>query len=170
MNLNSVRLFYVEGETEVHLIKKLELRGKRRIFNFWTTNVSKILRTVNKNYCVCIVYDTDNLKPKNILRFVEGVKRIADNCFKVILLQQTKNMEDELLYSCSCHSKSLFDAFKAGGRQNFKNQFNKTSNPIDVLNNLGFKKEYLWPKGIIPETRQLLDMKNIYYGNKYLLP
>ena len=66
MNTNSVRLFYVEGETELHLLKKLELRGKLKKFNFWNNNVNKIIRTIKSNYCVCIVYDTEDIHPQNV--------------------------------------------------------------------------------------------------------
>ena len=147
--MNSVRLFYVEGETELHLIEKLELRGKLKKFNFWNNNVNKIIRTIKRNYCVCIVYDTDDIHPQNVIRFVESVKRIASSCYKVMLLQQTKNMEDELLFSCSCKNKTLFDAFQASGRKEFKNQFIKTNNPIEILNALGFTKESLWSKKLL---------------------
>jgi len=170
MNYNSVRLFYVEGQTEIHLIKNLKLRGKPKLFNFWTTNVNKIIRTIKSNYCVCIVYDTDSINSKNIIRFIDSINRIASSCYKVILLQQTDNLEDELKFSCSCKQNILFNAFNSSGRREFKSQFLKTSNPIEVLNKLGFNMENLWSKDIIADANQLIKKKNIYHGNVHLVP
>lgn len=165
---NTIRVFYVEGETELRLLNCLNLRGQLKKFNFWNNKVNKILRTIKANYCVCIVYDIDDINEVSLKRFIASVKLISQSCFKVILLQQTKNLEDELIYSCQCKEKSLLEAFKACSRSELKGNFNKTKTPLPLLSKLNFEKSKLWNRSIIPNLTILNKQKNIYFTSKHL--
>ncbi|WP_318375874.1 hypothetical protein [Enterobacter sp.] len=160
-------IFFVEGETEKFLLNDFKKRDKdpiKRIIkiNLWNTDVKKILPNLTEVNDIVIVFDTD-LK-QGIERFNKNIDAILARNHNVYLLQQTDNFEQELVYSCQCSKKTLFDEFckKIVSADNFKNSFIKCSTRLDKLNSLGFSKGRLWCREIIDELKHQKIRKSSY--------
>ena len=149
-------IYIIEGQTDAKLVKHLSSTsripsGKRKIFNLWEQNVRNLLRTFSrKDNHIYIVFDTDVLE--NIGRFNKNIKQLSlDKSVKTItLLQQTNNLEDELVRCCNCQMRALFDSFAAEGVSQFKRKFLKVTNLNAKLSDLGFNYENLWSQDLKP--------------------
>lgn len=153
--MSQKNIYLVEGETEERLVNHLVAErliepGKRYKFNLWEKDVINILRKFSrKDNVVIIVFDTDI--PQQIKRFNQNLKRIVgDSSVKaVILAQQTKNMEEELQYCCSCNLQKLLGEFNATGLNEFKRKFIKASSLTAHFDRLGFDFGKLWSRGVL---------------------
>lgn len=149
-------IFFVEGETEKSLLndfKKTDKDPIKRIIkiNLWNNDVKKILPNLTEINDIVIIFDTD-LK-QGIERFNKNIEAILARKHNVFLLQQTNNFEQELIYSCQCNQKNLFDEFckKIVSADNFKNSFIKCNTRLEKLKSLGFSKSRLWSRELIKE-------------------
>lgn len=109
-------LILVEGETEEHLIKQLQIIGKIQKVNLWDMDISKHLRRFKPNTLVFVVYDTDVAQASaNIARFNNNFATLQRDKFLGGIVQQTLNFEDELVIACSGLKdiKALFKAYNA---------------------------------------------------------
>lgn len=131
-------LFLIEGETEEKLIKELKLLGKIQYFNFWDTDISKIIARIRADE-VYIVYDTD--VTTNINRFIKNLKKLQMQKIKFYLLQQTNNLEDEIINCSSC--KNIRQIFNSS-RTEFKECFLSCNNLSRKLFEIDFSPEKLW--------------------------
>lgn len=146
-------LIFVEGETEGHLLKKLQVIGKIQKINLWDTNVNKHLRRFKPNTLVYVVYDTDVAHSSaNINRFNSNLAVLQSNKVLGGIVQQTFNFEDELVIACSelKNSKALFKVFNAVNANEFKSQFLKASNILSILVSQGFDCSKLWQQPMSP--------------------
>lgn len=119
----------VEGQTEIHYLRKMGFLGTPKIFNLWQAKDKKLnglLRQTPSDEQIIIIADTDILTEEN--RFISNVLEINSHCSRKphIILQQS-NFEDELCFSCGCSLTQLFQHFNAAGANEFKNKFNKTN-------------------------------------------
>ena len=168
MGSNLIKIFYVEGENEEHFLRHASSGGRIKRFNFWQQDVKKIIRRLNQNYCVTIIFDTDAIGDNELRRFFSNIQKLDSICHRVTLLQQSKNFEDELIYSCQRKKKDLFDRFNAKSHKEFKRNFNGTTNVMSVLDQLGFDRELMWSKPIIKELKALNRYMNKEKINKIL--
>ncbi len=144
-------LIFVEGETEEHLLKQLQVIGKIQKINLWDTDVNKHLRRFKPNTLVYVVYDTDVAQSStNIDRFNNNLAILQSKKFLGGIVQQTLNFEDELVIACSQlkNTKALFKAFNAVNANEFKSQFIKTNNTLSILEKQGFNNLKLWQQPI----------------------
>ena len=146
--------YIYEGETEEKFIASLletELipAGKKQKFNLWDKEVSNILRKFKpKNNNIYIVFDTDITT--NLVRFNRNLKRLSKDASvkKIFLMQQTLNLEDELLYCCGCTRAKLLSSFGAEGIDEFKSKFIKEKRITYRLEELAFDSQKLWTRAL----------------------
>ncbi|EOX6949220.1 TPA: hypothetical protein ACXE54_002432 [Klebsiella michiganensis] len=160
-------IFFVEGETEKSLLndfKKIDKDPIKRIIkiNLWNTDVKKLLPNLTEVNDIVIIFDTDS--KVGIQRFNSNIEAILSRKHSVYLLQQTSNFEHELIYSCNCTQKNLFEEFckKIVSADNFKNSFIKCTTRLDKLKSLGFSKDRIWSRGLILELSHRNALKNTY--------
>ncbi len=145
--------FFVEGETEIALLKALGILGVKQKVNLWENDVQKILRKLKPNTTIYIVYDTDRITQYQ--RFLDNLKKLQydKNITKIYLLQQTKNLEDELSTACSKSKAQLQKAFKAQDDKELKSRLCECSpeNLLQKLNKLSLQTDKLWQGEQLPE-------------------
>ncbi len=140
--------YYVEGECEEKLINTLKSElmvvktGKVQKLNVIENEISKArLIALRPGTMVVLIFDTDTgnveILNKNIKKLSE-CSSVAD----VVLVPQVKNLEDELVKSCSIrHIKELL-----GSRSNteFKSDFIKVTNLAKKLKDKSFDINLIW--------------------------
>lgn len=112
---NKSIIFLIEGETEQSVLKAIGCIGKYKKINLWNTSVHRIFSTLRADI-LFIIYDTDRLE--NISVFQENLNFLDKNKVQYYLLQQTKNLEDELIRCSDC--KKLKDFFNTASVSEFK--------------------------------------------------
>ncbi len=153
--------FLYEGETEKKLFEILGAEGRKVKFNAWSNDVRKLLRLIRANDTIYIVYDTDAIDNNSLERFKENIKALRKISKKIILIQQNKNMEDELVSACKGITlKELCIAFNAsfGSKSDFKSKFIKSNSCLDILIRLNFDKNLLFNKQIIRQLNQFSEL------------
>lgn len=137
-------IYLVEGETEEMLFKALPLLGKTMKFNLWQKPIRKIERKFKSDTKIYVVYDTDIWD--NFDLFHQNIMRLKSSKRLLGIIQQTHNLENELLFACQSvkNQKQLFKAFNAVSADEFKTNFNATTNLAYKLDNLGFNPDLLW--------------------------
>ena len=151
------KLIYVEGQTEKILLQDvLRVSAKVVIFNLWKESVGKQLRYIQGSAEIYIVYDTDVMNPENVRRFSENLRTLKIKGFLAGLLQQTGNLEDELVRSCSglIGKKDLHRLFGAQGNKEFKRILCNVTNLQDKLHEAGFERCKLWRGDHIAELAE----------------
>ncbi len=152
-------LFFVEGQTEQAVLSALNILGKTDKRNLWHIDSKKIIRLLKPNTTLYIVYDTDELS--QCQRFINNLKQL-DKEKKVVslyLIQQTHNLEDELVYACSISKPKLRKEFKAQNDDELKSKINQctSDNLFQKLSKLGLNTDKLWTGKHIAE---LADWEN----------
>lgn len=105
MNLKSKKILYlVEGETEIHFIDTIKgkfiIAGRTRKFNLWEKDVSNLIREISKGTIVICVLDTDITNETLERRLKNNIEKLKRN-YKVIIINQNKNLEDEIVFCTS---------------------------------------------------------------------
>lgn len=164
-------IYLVEGETEEALIKALISNntlehGRVIIFNCWDGKAESIARrlSTSESNKIYIVFDTDvTNRAKN---FVHTVNYIIRYSYQVVLLQQTKNLEEELVYSCSQirTENKLYFHFNAQGPNQFKKEFLRVSNRLERLYSLGFDCDLMWRRELHATLVNRISKKNVKVG------
>lgn len=141
-------LYYVEGETEVTLVKALKEKyiqsGKIIKKNLVSSVVSKLeLRTITPNTIVVIVIDTDidkvDIFDKNIMELKKS-KHIK----KIVTILQINKLEDELLYSTNI--KDIIFFLPSRSKSDFKRDFCRCTNIGAKLESHGFDINKIWSR------------------------
>ena len=140
--------YYVEGECEEKLINTLKSElmlvetGKVQKFNVIENEISKArLIALRPGTRVVLIFDTDT---GNVEILNKNIKKLSE-CSSVadlVLVPQVKNLEDELVKSCSIrHIKELL-----GSRSNteFKSDFIKVTNLANKLKDKSFDINLIW--------------------------
>ena len=156
--------YFVEGDTErkfVEVIKesKYVYSGRIEKRNLLQKKISdNILKNIQKNTIIVIVFDTDVLDINNINILDKNIEVLESNTRveRVICIPQIKNLEDELIYSTNI--TKIIDLLESKSKKDFKNDFNNCNNLIKKLEEKEFKISKLWSR----------EAKNIYkkYENK----
>lgn len=150
------KFIYVEGQTERALLQDvLKVSAKVVIFNLWKESVDKQLRYLQGLADIYIVYDTDVMNQENVKRFSENLRILKANRFLAGILQQTANLEDELVRSCSglVSKKDLHRLFSAQGNREFKRMLCNVTNLQDKLREVSFEHCKLWRGDHIAELK-----------------
>lgn len=150
-------LILVEGETEEKLVKTLNIVGKIRKINLWEKDISKIIATIKEDNVV-IVFDTD--KVEMIQRFITNLKILEKHKIKFSLVQQSKNLEDEVIYCSKC--KRIQDVFNTQGVKEFKNEWNKCQNLDNKLHEIYFDSNKLWTRTLIKPLEKWKDCQKSF--------
>ncbi len=144
-----------EGETEAKLLSVLCAEGKLKKFNPFQHDIRKLTRLINKKDTVYIIYDTDVMGAAEIKRFKENISGILLVTSKLVLVQQNKNMEDEIEFACKGFNfKRICEAFNAKppSVDNFKKKFIASGCCLKILQELNFDRELLFgSKSIHPD-------------------
>lgn len=142
-------VYFYEGETEKTLLEFLKAQkqiksGKTKKFNLWKNRSRKIKRTINETDELFFIIDTDKTDNKDI--FLENIKLLKD--YKVCLIVQNKNLEDELLFACNIKNyPALFDFFYQVEHLNkFKTKFAQDENLLFTLSKNNFDCKKLWSR------------------------
>ena len=140
--------YYVEGECEEKLIKTLKSElmlvetGKVQKLNVIENEISKArLIALQPGTMVVLIFDTDT---GNVEILNKNIKKLSECSYvaDLVLVPQVKNLEDELVKSCSIrHIKELL-----GSRSNtkFKSDFIKVTNLANKLKDKSFDINLIW--------------------------
>ena len=146
-------IYYYEGETEKKLISALKNKrcippAKPKKFNFWERDAASIMRNVNRNTTLYIVFDTDVTDTLDCQRFISNITKLHDKVKSIILIAQHRNLEDELCYACSINGRRrlFLDFFDVSNGSEFKSHFTKESNLFNKLEANNFNLEELWSR------------------------
>ena len=141
--------YFCEGDTEKKLLQHLKdeghlSHGVLKKYNLWNTRFSTIRRTILTTDYLYFFIDTDVTADLSI--FMENIKLLRP--YKVRLMVQHENFEDELRFACDKKDKrSLFkDFYDVTSPKEFKPKFIKENNLRGKLtaNNFDYKK--LWSR------------------------
>lgn len=156
--------YYVEGEDEEKLINilKTELKciapGKVNKFNVIQERITTLrIRTLKQDTVVVLVFDTDVVKTDILKSNIEFLRK-QSAIKEVICIPQVKNLEDELLYSCTI--KKIEEITHSRSSKNWKSDWIACKNAGERLEACGFSLEKFW-------SRQALGVfQNIENGAK----
>lgn len=151
-------IYFVEGETEAKAIKILKQdyikSGKVVVLNQSRITLNR-LRTVQKSYCVVLIFDTDNDT------YLETLKHNVDILTKynidIVLIPQVKNFEDEIVYSTSI--TNITDLLESKSRSDFKSDFLRIANVLDKLKANNFDIQRFWSRNV-DESSVFVTYKN----------
>ena len=151
--MNQIR-YFCEGETEQKLLRYLKdtnqkqiqskiQSGQVKIHNLWEKKF-KLIRNINKTDKLFFVVDTDRINNKSI--FLENIELLKS--YKVCLIVQNKNLEDELCFACGKVKKPfLFESFyNVQSKKEFKSRFNQDNNLQHTLSKNNFDFSKLWER------------------------
>lgn len=154
MNKCQSWLFLVEGDMEKALLKELKEHHNLIVkdikkFNLWNSNLNSLLPIIKQNIGVVIIFDTDTLD--RIEFFKKNLSLLSRKVKYLFIIQQNKNFEDELCFSCCCSQSVLFRAFAKKNTSNssvseFKRNFMLCKQRIKKLEGIHFSHEKLWSK------------------------
>jgi len=171
---NSLEYYFVEGQCEQHFIKSSNLIGRVIILDLSEKSVDQLKKTLavlpsqKKRTFINIVFDSDILINNQTLlfRFKENVSFLKKQGFKVRLLQQHRNFEEELIYSLNISCSSLLSKFNARNQREFKSHFICDQKISDKLNSLSSTFNF-WTSPLI---ERLIEFDNIAQNNFSNLP
>lgn len=144
--------YFVEGECEEHLIKSIKneylLSGKIKVLNVTTKKITPNHIRLLKAKTICVfVLDVDiftNGKQKDdILK--ENIKILTRNKFKVILIPQIQNLEDEIIYSTNI-KKCCTELLGTVSKKDFKADFIKCQKIVERLSEKQFDINRFWTR------------------------
>ncbi len=139
----------MEGETEKKLVNTLKIVGKVQIQNLWEIDLTKIIARIRADI-VYIIFDTDRLE--NINRFRKNLQILKQAKIEFRLIQQTKNMEDEIVKCSDC--KKIEEVFQTQSVKDFKREWLKCQNLEKKLADINFNSSKLWTGKLIAELSQ----------------
>ena len=148
--------YFVEGECEMVLLKALMhaedasygiCPGKIEILNVLYQRITPTKAiTLRKGTKVVFVFDTD-VKKTDLLE--ENIDIIISNSSvdydDIIFLQSVKNLEDELVYSCS-GINNINDLFETNSKEAYKKRFVKHKDIVTKLKSVGFQIDRIWSR------------------------
>lgn len=147
-------IYLCEGETEQCLQKVLPLMGKSIKFNMWTQPFRKIARKIKGP--VFVIFDSDIIDEAKLKCFIDNVRALRKCGVDVKYLQQTKNLEDELIRTSEINKISeLVKHFGAQGKSDLKSHIAQSKNLKERLEQISFEADGLWDQETIPELQHL---------------
>lgn len=148
MRKDEYYLYFVEGEDERKLVNTLKsdfevIRpGKVQVFNVTQNKLTKLrISSLKRGTKVVLVFDTDagNFTTlKDNIGFLENQSMISE----VICITQVRNLEDELMRSCSI--KQIKDLLGSKSNKEFKHDLIKEKNLEAKLRKAQFNFNLFW--------------------------
>lgn len=149
MKINYIQ-YFVEGECEEKLINTLKSElmvvktGKVQKLNVIENEISKArLIALRPRTTVVLIFDTDTgnaeILNKNIKK-LSGCSSVED----LLLIPQVKNLEDELVKSCSI--RNIKELLECKSKKDFKSDFIRISNLANKLKNKNFDINLIWAR------------------------
>ncbi|ENU4056039.1 TPA: hypothetical protein PPD39_003747 [Acinetobacter baumannii] len=125
---NDINLYWVEGECEMTFIKSSPLLGKAEKVDLCELPLNKLkARTIRlsgnkKKLFLYIVFDTDVLKndPAKLTNFLQNLTYLERSGFKLKLLQQDADFEDEIMKSNNMGLSKFRELFNVRNKSEFK--------------------------------------------------
>ncbi|MCI1310332.1 MAG: hypothetical protein PUC99_04340 [Eubacteriales bacterium] len=142
--------YFVEGQDEKKIIDtlKTELKliqpGKVQIVNPVQERIkASRLNSLTMDTTIILVFDTDTSSAQILIQNINFIKS-RPNISKVVCITQVRNLEDELLRSCSIsHIRELTNS---KSDREYKSDLIKISNLANRLNACGFEQSKFWAK------------------------
>ncbi|MFA3127026.1 hypothetical protein KWG22_03095 [Acinetobacter pittii] len=142
-------IFIAEGATEKALVKSF-FEGTVKEINLAQRDVQKILKPIPVSAHIHLIIDIDILADKACLnRILENITTLKRLGYRFSILQQNKNLEDELARACSCSLNALLKFTDCSSPTELKGKFIK--NPSCVFSHPEFNHKRLWTTALIPE-------------------
>lgn len=143
-------IYFVEGQCEEVIVRSLI-----QDFHLLPPGRIKVLNITQKLFpqsrmfslvpgtCVVFIFDTDAGTPQTVRENIAAIERMTTEV-EVIVIPQYKNLEDELIYSCSL--KEIRQITGSRSNKNFKHDFIHASNVHSLLESCGFNFSRLWSR------------------------
>lgn len=154
-------VFLVEGETEMAILKCLNVLGKFHKFNIWQHSASKVVRLLGDNPQLYLVFDTDlSSSSAELGQFFRNIKTLKSAC-SIKLLQQTTNLEDELVRACTFINtkQDLVKQFGASGIDDLKSKIVREGRDAkklrEKLKSLGLDEKILWSQPLLSKLSEI---------------
>ncbi|RLL41592.1 hypothetical protein D9K79_12755 [Acinetobacter cumulans] len=142
-------IFIAEGATERALVKKF-FEGTVKEINLAQRDIQRLLKPIPVKAHIHLMIDIDILADKICLnRMLENIKTLKKLGYNFSILQQNKNLEDELARACNCSLKALLKYADCSSPSELKGNFIK--NPTCVFSHPEFNHTRLWTTALIPE-------------------
>lgn len=156
--------YFVEGECEEHLIKSVKnkyiLSGKIKVLNVTmkkiTLNHIRLLSP--KTICVFVIDVDTYLQGNNTTEILEkNIKLLESKKFKVVLIPQINNLEEEIIYSTSV-KKCFTELLGIASKKDFKKEFIKCTKLLEKLEEKNFDINKLWSRDATIKAKCLKNM------------
>lgn len=167
--------YYVEGETEEKLLGILKLdygaipAGRVQKFNALTQKfTSARLMQLKEDTIVVLVIDTDVCDDETLSIFYENIGLLQNQpkIKDIILIPQVKNLEDELMRSCS-NIRQIKELTGSRYNSDFKTDMIKQRNLKEKLDKAGFDFLKFWESS--PQRGPYLGIENKAYKIRRVL-
>lgn len=141
----SKSVFYIcEGECESNLLKEMKniknesikiSGGKIKVFNVLKDKkIASIAPYLDNKKDTIIIFDCDDYIKNGIQSLLKNIKEMKKRSRNVYVVLQVNNFEEELTRSFSnCSLDKLYKLFQSESKSEFKNNFCKTRNTLNVL-------------------------------------
>jgi hypothetical protein len=159
--------YFVEGSTEEKIINLLKTDmqlirpGKVQVFNVVEQKFTKPrFMSIKNGTTVVLVFDTDTGKISTLLDNIKFLGKIGA-IVEVLCITQVRNLEDELMRSCSINQIKELTGSKTNA--DFKRDLLKSSNLSRILLKFGFDFEKFWTQN---DTNEYKEIENKSYKIK----
>jgi len=163
-------VFIAEGPTEKSLLHHLGVEGKKATINLAQTESRKFERFFGNlpkpNMSeIYLLLDTDLILnfPHCLKNIEENIKLLTKYRYKIYVLQQHKDLEDELAYACGFQNiNKLLNRVDCSTKNELKNKVIKNPSCVTSINS--FEKSNLWSRDLIEELKHCVttEMKKSF--------
>lgn len=163
-------VFIAEGPTEKSLLLHLGIEGKKETINIAQTESRKFKRyfgnlpkpTISEIY---LLIDTDLILnfPQCLKNIEENINLLKKHGYTIFVLQQHRDLEDELAYACGySNSNKFLQRVKCSSKNELKSKIIRNPSCVTSINS--FDKSKLWSRELISELKNCVadDMKKTF--------
>lgn len=160
--------FFVEGPMEKALIDSLDLLGNAIVYNLTQNPVEKKLITLGRSdkrnkQIVYIVFDIDVINECDRLGILlSNIRKLEERNNEVYIIQQTRNLEDELCKAGYRNMKRLLNSFGVNSVKDFKSEFCRVTKLGEKLKRDKFSPDLLWDGNLIDELASISKKQRKY--------
>lgn len=173
MSRNSIYCYVVEGPCERNLIQSIKnkylLSGSIKIKNVLTEELTdNFMRVLSPNTICVLIFDSDvflnkgpeipKIDKKVILKNIKNIRN-SQNVKEVIVICQTKNLEEELIFSTTL--KKWQDFFDEKHLEEHKKRFSNCRNLLQILERNNFDVSKIWSRENLSFLSEKNDSKKI---------
>lgn len=143
-------IYFVEGQCEEVIVRSLIQDfhllppGRIKVLNISQRRFPQSLMfSLIPGTCIVFIFDTDTGTPHTVRENIVAIERMTTDV-EVIVIPQCRNLEDELIYSCSL--KEIRQITGSRSNKNFKHDLIHASNVHSLLKSCGFNFARLWSR------------------------